>query len=623
MTTQLNNMIGDKLDEERHQLNKHIRIATVLLSYFLGFLVATQKFASLFDYSSVLGWNYEGWYIPGMILVWGVKWWHVYENQIIGCGSLGVLVSSAVMFAYLIISRISSQSAHGNKYMHGSAHWASRDEIEQSGVLDNDEGVYVGAWQDEKGTMHYLRDSGPSHVLCFAPTRSGKGVGLVLPTLLSWKHSAIIADLKGELWHLTAGWRKKYANNKVICFKPGSPKGSAKWNPFDEIRIGTAYETADISSLSQIIVDPEGKGLEDHWARTANDFLSGCITHLLYKREREGTPANMNALDRMLADPLLPLDELYKEMVTYSHLEDGGTHPVASSSGQKMLDKPDNERGSVVSTAQSFLQIYRDPIVAQNTESSDFRLFDLMNHDTPVSLYLVTTPDNKDRLRPLLRTIVNWYIQKHTSDESLAYKSGRTVMAHKHRLLMMMDEFPSFGKLPAIAEGLAFVAGYGIKCYLITQDLTQLYQHYSKEESVTSNCHVQVAFPPNKVETAEYLSKLLGETTVIEEQFSESGKRASMLMGQVSKSVHAVKRPLLTPDEAMHLAGPKKSKAGDIIEAGEMVVNVSGFAPIRGRQPLYFKDPYFLARAQVEPPVKGDVLTRTFMTEDPTVKAEL
>jgi type IV secretion system protein VirD4 len=281
-------------------------------------------------------------------------------------------------------------------------------------------------------------------------------------------------------------------------------------------------------------------------------------------------------------------------------------HPTAASSGRAISDKPDNERGSVVSTAQSFLELYRDPVLAKNTAVSDFNIRGLMDGDAPASLYLITTPDNKDRLCPLLRIFVQMFLSKMTARDALKYVNGRAVSAHKRRLLMMMDEFPSFGKLPAIAKGLAFIGGYGIKAYLITQDLTQLYEHYTKEEAITSNCHIQVAFPPNKFETAKYLSDILGTTTVKEEHYTTSGQRAAMFNTQVNKSVNMVQRPLLTPDETMTLPGPKKNAAGDITEAGDMVVKVAGYAPIYGKQPLYFQDAAFSARSKVPPPKETD-----------------
>ena len=134
---------------------------------------------------------------------------------------------------------------------------------------------------------------------------------------------------------------------------------------------------------------------------------------------------------------------------------------------------------------------------------------------------------------------------------------------------MMLDEFPSLGKLEILQESLAFVAGYGIKCYLICQDLNQLKSRetgYGPDETITSNCHVQNAYPPNRVETAEHLSRLTGQTTVIKEQITTSGKRISAMLGQVSRTMQEVQRPLLTPDECLRMPGPKKDQLGGISE---------------------------------------------------------
>ncbi|OCR84586.1 conjugal transfer protein TraG, partial [Campylobacter fetus subsp. testudinum] len=110
--------------------------------------------------------------------------------------------------------------------------------------------VYIGGYKDEKNNVLYLRHNGPEHVLCYAPTRSGKGVGLVLPTLLSWTDSALITDIKGELWALTAGWRKKYAKNKVLKFDPTCTDGSgSRFNIIEEIRFETEHEFKDTQNI--------------------------------------------------------------------------------------------------------------------------------------------------------------------------------------------------------------------------------------------------------------------------------------------------------------------------------------------------------------------------------------
>jgi type IV secretion system protein VirD4 len=315
----------------------------------------------------------------------------------------------------------------------------------------------------------------------------------------------------------------------------------------------------------------------------------------------------------MLADPNRDIGELWMEMTTYSHV-DGQVHPVVGSAARDMMDRPDEEAGSVLSTAKSYLALYRDPIVARNVSKSEFKIKDLMHHDNAVSLYIVTQPNDKARLRPLVRVMVNMIVRLLA--DKMDFENGRPVAHYKHRMLMMLDEFPSLGKLEIMQESLAFVAGYGIKCYLICQDINQLKSRetgYGHDESITSNCHVQNAYPPNRVETAEHLSKLTGQTTVAKEQITTSGRRTSALLGQVSRTIQEVQRPLLTPDECLRMPGPVKTEGGDIAKAGDMVVYVAGYPAIYGKQPLYFQDPTFQARAAIPAPKNSDKLRNSFV----------
>jgi type IV secretion system protein VirD4 len=167
------------------------------------------------------------------------------------------------------------------------------------------------------------------------------------------------------------------------------------------------------------------------------------------------------------------------------------------------------------------------------------------------------------------------------------------------------------GKLGILQESLAFVAGYGIKFYLICQDLNQLKSRetgYGPDETITSNCHIQNAYPPNRLETAEHLSKLSGQTTVVKEHVSTSGRRVGIFDNQVSRHMQEVQRPLLTPDECMRMPAPVKDKSGEITAPGDMVIYVAGQPMIYGKQPLYFKDKVFLARAAVPAPKHSDKL---------------
>jgi type IV secretion system protein VirD4 len=574
----------------------------------------TQALAMHWEYSAALGKPIIlGLYNP---FAWNFWQFHYYQYA----KPLFDLLDVCSLVAYFLILLISAliqgllnRRAQVHEGLHGTAHWATQAEIQQSGLLPKIEqegnGVYVGAWEDPKGRLHYLTHSGLEHVAALAPTRSGKGVGLVIPTLLSWKHSTVIHDMKGELWALTAGYRKQGLNNRVLKFDPAAPIGSCSFNPLSEVRLGGEYEVADVQNLVTILVDPDGKGLNDHWAKTAHAFLTGVTLHLLYRAKNANAPhaASLYDVAMALSDPSRDIKALYDEMLESPHIGDQ-IHPVVAAAARDMLNRPDTERGSVLSSAMSYLSLYRDPLVAKNTRRSDFCINDLMNHDQPVSLYLVVRPTDKDRLKPLMRLILNQIVRVLTRQE-MTFKGGQAQKTYKHRLLLMLDEFPSFGRLEVFQEALAFIAGYGIKAYLIMQDISQLRAAYGQDESILSNCHIRVAYAPNKPETAEWLSKLTGNTTVTVEDYSTSGQRFGAVLTSVNHSYQAVSRPLMTPDECQRLAGPTKNPlTGEITKPGAMLIFVAGFAPIFGTQILYFTDALFKSRSAIDAPKDSERL---------------
>lgn len=622
MKDRFNNAVGPQLRTRQFGPGR-VAPALAVLSLGAGMQAATQFFAHHFQYQAALGSHVGKIYPPWRIVQWAANWHGHYPDALVQAGSAGILVSSVGLLGLVVAKMVSANSSKPNPYLHGSARWANLADIRAAGLLPprrsvlnqfsrgqspSAAAVYVGAWVDRQGRQHYLRHNGPEHVLCYAPTRSGKGVGLVVPTLLSWSESVFVTDLKGELWALTAGWRRQHANNTVLRFEPAAGSGSACWNPLNEIRHGTEHEVGDVQNLAMLLVDPDGKGLETHWQKTSQALLVGVILHALYKAQTEGATASLPQVDAILADPDRDIRELWMDMVTYAHI-DGQNHPVVGSAARDMLDRPDEEAGSVLSTTKSYLALYRDPVVARNVGKSDFKIRDLMHREQPVSLYVVTQPNDKARLKPLVRVMLNMVVRLLA--DKMTFANGRPVAHYKHRLLMMLDEFPSLGKLDILQESLAFVAGYGIKCYLICQDINQIKNRqtgYGPDESITSNCHIQTAYPPNRVETAEHLSKLTGQTTVTKEQITASGRRTSALLGQVSRTVQEVQRPLLTTDECLRMPGAVKNELGDITEAGDMVVYAAGYPAIYGKQPLYFNDPVFQARAAIPAPAHSDRL---------------
>jgi type IV secretion system protein VirD4 len=619
-------------DIPQHQtdpINGLYRAAVLLVfGVVLTFWIATEVTARRFGFQAALGAPFvpPHVYLPWDGLVWAFRFRAMRDANVHGIffgQSLIIMAGLVLTLAgaiYVAVRTWRRTQRHSD--LHGSAHWADAKEVAATGLLGGG-GVYVGAWTDDRGQVRYLRDDGPSHVLAFAPTRSGKGVGLVIPTLLSWPHSTVVHDIKGENFALTAGWRERELGSRVLRFDPTALDGSARFNPLAEIRIGTEYETRDVQNVVQIITDPDGRGSqgeEAHWIATSSAFLLGVILHVLYF-ERDKSLAGVAGL---LSNPAFEdARQLYAFLLTAEHDPslsmgwrdiDGvptSTHPVVAMAARDMLNRDPKEATSVLSTAIRFLTLWRDPIVARNTATSDFRLHDLMNGDRPMSLYLVVPPSDIDRLKPLTRLIINQILRSNTAD--MQFADGRSVANYKHRLLMMIDEFPSLGRLEIMQTALAYMAGYGIKAYLITQDVGQLAAAYGgssgRDETIMANCHIQVAFAPNKLDTMELLSKMAGTSTVRSETKSYSGQRMA-IRTQVMVNTQESERPLLTPDEVRRLP------------ADDALIFVAGNAPIYGRRIKYYEDPTFAERARIAAP-SGDGREPIDITPRPRVASHV
>jgi type IV secretion system protein VirD4 len=521
---------------------------------------ATQWTAWRLGYQPELGqpWTTVGelpLYPPPAFFLWWY-WFDAYAPRIFVEGA--VIAGSGGFAAVIIAIGMSVWRAREAKAVttYGSARWANEADIRSAGLLGLD-GVFLGRFARE-----YLRHNGPEHVLCFAPTRSGKGVGLVIPTLLTWPGSAIVHDIKGENWHLTAGWRSRFG--KALLFDPTNPD-SAAYNPLLEVRQGPS-EVRDVQNIADVLVDPEGSiERRNHWEKTSHALLVGAILHVLYA-ERDKTLAGVA---NFLSDPRRPIEATLTAMMRIHHLGDR-PHPVVSSAARELLNKSENERSGVLSTAMSFLGLYRDPIVAKVTSRCDWKIADLIEQDQPATLYLVVPPSDISRTKPLARLVLNQIGRRLT--EELESKRRR------HRLLLMLDEFPALGRLDFFESALAFMAGYGLKSFLIAQSLNQIEKAYGPNNSILDNCHVRVSFATNDERTAKRVSDALGTATEIRDSRNYAGHRLSPWLGHLMVSRQETARPLLTPGEVMQLP------------AMEQLVLVSGLPPIRARKARYFED---------------------------------
>lgn len=630
---------GDKKTASPAQIFKGLFLAGIILTLFSA--LGTQYLAKAVNYSPTLGDPMTSLqkktpiYPPFKVWSWSLRLLHAGLRDEPIVMSLVIAGFGAVVAMMFLAFGFKKKRVKGSlSTVHGSARWAEKQDLIEAGLLPrpgakvSEISVYTGGWFDPQSQrLMYLTHGGPEHILAFAPTRSGKGVGLVIPSLLRWAGSVLVYDIKGENYQLTSGWREKELGSVAIKLDPTDPEAfehgtSGTFNPLEELPLdydhreppqsGTwplmeqagSGETAAIQNLATMIVDPDGKGLEDHWAKTAHSLIVGCITHLLYAGKKEGRVPCLADVAAEFTKPGVPWRENVEKWQTFPHLgmtEHGPVvHPVVANSAQEMLNREDKEASSVLSTTVSYLTLYRDPIIARNTSRSSFHIKDLMNHDKPVSLYLVVKPVDKDRIKPFVRLFITQVIRRLA--DSMEFKDGEQVKTYKHRLLLMLDEFPSLGRLQIFEEALAFIAGYGLKAYLIIQDIAQLHKIYGKDEAITGNCHVKIAYATSNPDTARYLSESSGITTVVKEAESLSMDKSSPFKKNVSVSLQEISRPLLTVDECMRLKGPEKDATGKILVPGDMLIFVAGYAAVYGRQMLYFLDSEFLRRTKINAP---------------------
>jgi type IV secretion system protein VirD4 len=501
-------------------------------------------------------------------------WWYAYDVYAPRIFLEGAsIAASGGLLSLVVAIAMSVWRARETRTIetYGSARWATPREVKRAGLLGPD-GVVLGRYR-----RAYLRHDGPEHVLCFAPTRSGKGVGLVVPSLLTWPGSAIVHDIKGENWTLTAGFRARHG--RVLLFDPTNA-ASAAYNPLLEVRRGE-WEVRDVQNIADILVDPEGS-LErrNHWEKTSHSLLVGAILHVLYA-EPDKTLAGVAAF---LSDPRRPIEASLKAMMTTPHLGEAGPHPVVASAARELLNKSENERSGVLSTAMSFLGLYRDPVVARVTRRCDWRIVDLVAGDRPATLYLVVPPSDISRTKPLVRLLLNQIGRRLT--EELHAKNRR------HRVLLMLDEFPALGRLDFFESALAFMAGYDLKGFLIAHSLNQIEKAYGPNNSILDNCHVRVCFATNDERTAKRVSDALGVATELRAMKNYAGHRLSPWLGHLMISRQETARHLLTAGEVMQLP------------PSDELVLLSGCPPIRAQKARYFQDRRFAERI-LPPPTLG------------------
>ena len=519
---------------------------------------------------------------------------------------------------------------------HGEAEFGTYDDLKKNKkkpsdidfLSGNENGFVIGYVKTLSGKLKLLYDTSMIHIALFLPTRGGKGVGYIIPSLVAGlkERSTFISDIKKENYELTSWYGAKILKHRILKFEPMSELSNS-YNFLSEVRYGTNYEIEDCRIIGTMIVG-EDESKDPFWGDSAKDTISTLTSYVHYKEvssrpeeDPDITDVRVslndvisiitnteNSLYRMFAKYLgKPMeedeyeDEMSKDFIlkkkTVERLRkiyideesikalNKGLHPfVAKQFGYLLQNTGENTFKSITSTAKTKLQVFEIPSVVKNIGKSDFRAMDLVNDDNPVDLYFVIKPKDIDLLAPLVRIM---YIQlTNLLMESLSKKN--------FNITFLMDELNAYGKMKALVKGLGYYAGFGIKMVGIFQGLDQLNSTYDKQgKEVLNGCQIQIFGRPNDEAAPDYISKTLGKET-IRVKSRNIGLKGGGNVSEQGKDLLSPSETRLLPDrKAVVITGYKKPLLLDKLyyyEYPELLKRTQ-------HQPVFFKDGYVIFEA--------------------------
>jgi type IV secretion system protein VirD4 len=411
---------------------------------------------------------------------------------------------------------------------------------------------------------HILRFRGEENVLLVGPARGGKGIGVIIPSVLELdQEHLIVIDVRGETWNATAGYRQTFSRClRLSLTQPGSVRFSLP----QAIRKGTPHVFRDAAMLGDMMIDPgHNKPERDHWEKTAKALATCGLLYEVHKRVRP-TLANMASF---WSQPGKSAEATLQYVV-----ETAPMRQVAELA-QEVLNKAGNEASGVLSSMMTQLFLFRDPMLERNTATCDFHLEDFTHQDRWTSLYIVLSPGEEEYVRPFLRMFLRMALQRWL-------EMGTT----KHRIALLMDEFTSWGRVPFFVHDLAVLGGRGIRTLLAVQNTPQLRDTYGDADLITEQCKVRLYFGANGQSTGREISRQTGTGTATTMQ--ESWQRHGWGRGSRQAQQHA--RPLLTEAEAMQ------------IPPSRMVIQMGGYPPIWAKKLRFWHHRTWRERSQIPAP---------------------
>ncbi len=571
-------------------LRANLRIVAIAsLGGCISLVAGTQFIAGVFDDQAALGsplltLGETRIYQPWALIEWSSTWASSYVRPFAAAHAILVIgIALSVLVAAI------GQRARLNLPLFGQGAWAAFDDLKAANLFAPS-GSVLGKFEGE-----IVAFDGPEHQLLIGASRSGKGRGYVVPTLLATPHSALVIDVKGELadgdprhgFPGTAGFRETLG--PVARFRP-TLTDSIRFNPLFEIPRGM-NEVRSVQNLTDVLFGAhEDRAAKDFWLRSASNLVAPVVLHVLYAE-----PLERKTL-AVVREKLRNMAQTAEEMRRTLHRKNPTTgqpevHPEVLHAAESFLSAEERMRSGVQATAESMFGLFADPLIAANTATSDFRISDLMCGDRPVTLYLQPPSSDVQRLMPLLRLIVDM-----TGRTLMESQTDVGVRPKRHRLVMVLDEFPMLGRMDFFETMMGAMAGYGLKAYLVCQSPNHIARAYGRDNVIIDNCGIITSFSATDGDSAKRIADMAGEVWEVRESETQKKPKPILGWGQGSTTLREERRPLLLPADVRAL--PRD----------EQLIFVSGCKPIRAKKIRFDEERIFRDRLR---PASGARVTLT------------
>jgi type IV secretion system protein VirD4 len=595
-------------DASGEQLLSFVFKIITMLIIFIGLQIAVQRFAASVKYDP--GWVGQPAHVIRLFgeerriySFWKLFYWTLmfYKRTAIhpllfSAWKVTLYTSGGAIIFYFFLEFVLIRNRKQNIF--GTARWGTKKDLEKAGVLQYKGGMIIGQLANAhvysaydtvkdavilhlKKAAQKIIQSGIYNTLLSAPTRSGKGVSSVIPTLLAYQNSAIVLDFKGESFKYTSGFRAKFG--KVYRWDPTGDNGH-RFNPMIEIR-GGDKAFSDANLIADILTTPAsggGNATSEHFQVAAKDLLTSVILHCLccpdwHNKSLSGCREFLNQID-----PMDPENNkyIYDLMIDGEH-GDPMIHQAIVEGAAAQRKRPNDEGASVLSTANNALAVFADPIIRRSTSESEFYIDEFQETNVPISLYLNLQYDNLQRIAPLIRMFVTLFSRRFTGGETSA-----TERKFKIPILFILDEFDKLGRMDELEMNMGIHNGFGIHYFLIFQSLNQLNKIYTKDHAFLAHCRNSIFFAPGagELESAELISKICGRESISKANISYSGNRGALGYNSSNLSSQDQERNLINADEIIKLP------------LDQFILICQGMPPYIGKKNVYYEDTVFKKR---------------------------